>query len=659
MQIAHKIDDFLFTIFPDLVGGGNDQIISKLEKYYTYGPYKPKVSINNGWVTIEIDTPTILSQETDYRKTVALCEKRKYSEAKKLLDDLIKKNPTNSEYHRIYGQILSEEGAQGEAINSLIDALRWDSKNGWALLMMGNIFAKFKHDVPTAMKYYDQALKANPNDNIAINNIGANLMQQGKIEEAKKYFCEALKINRDYPNTHFALGMIAEMENDLQSAFSSTIEAIKLNKNKDILYQNSVRQAFEIAKRIVQKGDGKKIVKEYLRKLEFEGGTEITLIEDTEILTAAKFELAENYNRKNHVIRYNPNYPAGEHLMMHELVHLELIVEARKDELNLLFISTQEHKATFIKGLESTINKFQKMGISENAIANYCSSLFEGMNRQIYNTPIDLFIENLIYNEYAELRPYQFLSLFSLIQECLKAVTDKKIVDHSPKDILSKSKVYNMVNAIQFKELYGVDFIKDFHASPMELKQALGFYDEYVQYKTDIVPAKEYKLVLRWAKELKLDKYFELVNEKEYRTKRTDIDNLLESIEKDSYNLESKDLQKQREMDKFQKTQETMGTNMAVVMFMVDALQYFEGMPKEEIKKIALEIATQGTQGYSPDKKDYEIDSIPGKIFSGYQILAYYYVSWSLAIPEMVARLQLPYEEEYKLALTMSKTTDK
>jgi len=58
------------------------------------------------------------------------------------------------------------------------------------------------------------------------------------------------------------------------------------------------------------------------------------------------------------------------------------------------------------------------------------------------------------------------------------------------------------------------------------------------------------------------------LTKKEYRTKRTDIDNLLESIEKDSYDLESKDFQKQREMDKFQKTQEAMGTNMAVVMFM-------------------------------------------------------------------------------------------
>ena len=50
------------------------------------------------------------------------------------------------------GQILSDEGDQEEAINCLIDAPRWDSKNGYALLMMGNIFAKFKDDVPTASK---------------------------------------------------------------------------------------------------------------------------------------------------------------------------------------------------------------------------------------------------------------------------------------------------------------------------------------------------------------------------------------------------------------------------------------------------------------------------------------------------------------------------
>src|ERR1035437_9282141 len=330
MQIIFKKEDFLYSMFPELANADNTLIANTLEKYYSYGPFKPIVKIADNWITINIDTSTIISQEADYKRVVTLCEKGKYTEAKPLLAKIIAQNPTNSEYHRIMGQILSDEGDQEEAINCLIDSLRWDSKNGWALLMMGNIFAKFKDDVPTAMKYYDQALVANPTDNIAINNIGANLMQQGKIEEAKKYFWEAIKINDQYPNTHFALGMIAEKENDLHAAFYSTVQAIKLNKQtvsasgvKDVLYQNSVRQALEIANKIIATGEGKKKFGEYRHKLEFDGGTEIDIIEDTEIPTAAKIEFAENYDRPKHIVKFKPNYPAVEHLIMHELVHLD------------------------------------------------------------------------------------------------------------------------------------------------------------------------------------------------------------------------------------------------------------------------------------------------------------------------------------------------
>ena len=660
MQIIHKIDDFLFTIFPEIkMGGGNNLIINALERYYSYGPFKPKVTIENEWVTIEIDTTAILSQELDYKKVTLLCDKKEYTEAKQILKKLIEKNPTNSEYHRILGQILSDEGDQEEAINCLIDSLRWDSKNGWALLMMGNIFAKFKDDVPTAMKYYDQALIANPKDNITINNIGANLMQQGKLEEAKKYFWDAIKIDDKYPNTHFALSIISESEDDLQSSFYSIIQAIKFNKNKDILYQNSVKQAFDVTQKIIKTDTGKKIFREYRHKLEFKCDKKIDIFKDEDIPTAAKFEFAENYNRETHTVKYKPNYPAVEHLIMHELVHLDLVIQARKENLNQLFTSTQNHKAEFIKVIEPTIKDLKKKGISDKAIEDYSSNLFDGLNSQIFNTPIDLFIENFLYNKFSELRPYQFISLYTMLQEGLKAVTDKKILSLSPKEIVSKSKVYNLVNAMQFRDLFGFDFIQDFSATTNELKLALGFYEEYLQYKEDKEPAEEYELVLHWAEDLKLEKNFELVNEVEYRTKRTDIDNLLDSIEKDPYDLESKDPYKEREMNKFQKSEEEIGLNMAVVMFMVDALQFFETVEKSEIKKIAVEIAMQGTQGYRPDKKDYIINSIRGKVFSGYHILAYYYVSWSLAIPEMVTQLELPYEAEYNMALGMHKPNKK
>jgi tetratricopeptide (TPR) repeat protein len=245
MQIIHRIDNFLYTIFPSVIPGDQQSLLHAIQEFYTYGPHRPKVTIENDLVSIDTDIPAILAQDKDYQKVIAYCEKGKYAEAKPILKKLIKNNPSNSEYQRIMRQILSDEGEQEEAINCLIDALLWESKNGWELLMMGNIFAKFKNNVPTAINYYDQALIANPKDYITINSIGVKLMQYGKLEEAKKYFYEALKINDQYANTHFTLGMVAEMEDDFHSAFYSTIQSIKLNKSKDILYQNAERPAFD------------------------------------------------------------------------------------------------------------------------------------------------------------------------------------------------------------------------------------------------------------------------------------------------------------------------------------------------------------------------------------------------------------------------------
>ena len=187
MQIIHKINDFFFTLFPELTPDNKDVIADVIKQKYSYGPFVPKVTLQQDLVIIDIDTENIISQDTDYNKTVALCEQGKYKEAKPILEKLIEQNPTNSEFHRILGQILSEQGEQEEAINALIDALRWNSSNGWALMMMGNIFARHKKDVNTALKYYDQAILVNKADHITLANVAYLLFQENKLEEAKKY----------------------------------------------------------------------------------------------------------------------------------------------------------------------------------------------------------------------------------------------------------------------------------------------------------------------------------------------------------------------------------------------------------------------------------------------------------------------------------------
>ena len=652
MQIKFIKEDFLFTIFPELANSENSEIISVLENYYSYDSIKPTVKIEDNIVIVEINTPKILSLETDFRKVVSLCEKGNYSEAKPVLTKLIKNNPTNSEYYRILGQILSEEGDQEEAINCLIDALRWDSKNNWALLMMGNIFSNFRKDIPTALKYYDQALLVNPNDYITVNNIGANLLQQGKIEEAKKYFWDAMKINNSYPNTHFALGKIAEIENDLHSAFYSIIQSIKFNKNKDILFQNSVRLAFEVANKIIGTEEGNMILRNYRRKLEIEGKTEIDIIIDNEIPTAAKIEFAEKYNRSKHTVKYNSSFPAVEHLIMHELVHYEFVLDAQKQGNNKMFVSNQTNKSEFIKGIEQTILNLKKKGLSHTVIANYTNGLFEGMNLQIFNAPIDLFIENYLYNEYPELRPFQFISLNNLVAEAVKSVTDIKVIEYTPKDILSKNKIYNIVSALQLKELYGIDLINEFKANRGELEQAKTLYKEFQEYKEDKEPGEEYELVQHWAEDLKLTHYFQLIKEEDYQKNDSKNTELLNLYEKFQQKIDTS-IDKEDETRIFLEKQKENGTNVDVVLFMIEALKYFEGFTVDKIKTIAFEIAMKGTNGYHPEKSGYKIDLIPNIEFTGYQILAYYYVSFALAAPEVLMELKLPYHEEYLLAKTM------
>ncbi len=85
-------------------------------------------------------------------------------------------------------------------------------------------------------------------------------------------------------------------------------------------------------------------------------------------------------------------------------------------------------------------------------------------------------------------------------------------------------------------------------------------------------------------------------------------------------------------------------------MYMIGALKYFEQFSREEIKKIAFDIAMVGTEGIDPNKQGYTVPSIEGKVFSGYHLLAYYYVSWALAVPEMLSELQLPFDKEYEIA---------
>jgi len=262
-----------------------------IEQFYTIGPCKPRVTIIHGIIDIAIEGDLIEKHNSRYRKVLDLCDARRFEEAKEQITQLIKEAPHISEYHRVLGQILSEEGEQDDAINSLIDALRWDPKNHWALIMTGNILARYQNDIDAAMKYYECAVQHKPDDYVTLTLIALNLIQNGRAEAARTYLDKAFEIKPAYPNMYYAYAKLAEAEHNDKQAFEMAVVALFKNPRKDLLYQQSLQAATKAANEIIDAEVGGDIVNAFAARLEEEFGKKIVIEEDEALKTAARSSL--------------------------------------------------------------------------------------------------------------------------------------------------------------------------------------------------------------------------------------------------------------------------------------------------------------------------------------------------------------------------------
>lgn len=656
MRLSFSRDQFFQTIFhlspEELLNDG--LVKQKVVSYFNNLGFDAEVAVLTSQIDVTLNTDLSNQADREVEKIADFASKGNYEKALKEIEDALVKFPAVSELYRIKGQILSDKGDTEGGVNVLIDALRLDPENKWALIMMGNIYARNRNDVKTGRIYYEKALEVDPKDNIAMSNIGAVLLECEQFEEGFLYLKKALKLNDTYPNTYLGLSLGNQRKGNNNLAFDWAIKGLKKTKDKSRVGQMLIGIAIESAEVLVKENDGIKTVYGYLAKLEEESKKTIEVEKSDEIPFAAKLEIAENKNRDYHLIRYKPNHFAVAHLILHELVHLQFVIDARKVSRNELFVTRPGHEVKFRSRLGKYISKLTKLGYPLENINSIISQLFSGLNAQVYNTPIDQFIELYIFENFKQLRPHQFISLLQMTQEGIKAVTSKEIIELSDPWILECSKTYNLINAMGLRELYGVDFADLHNPTSSQLKKAEKAFNEFLGYSKNKEPGEEYDLVNNWADDFGLLPFFELLDEKEYRQKKADpitpLDTgigVFESTKDETYIDE--------QMSIFRKKHEGKGLNMPVVMFMIEAIKALKAKSNDETKGIAFQIAQIGMSGISPEKEGYHVPLLPGSNFSGYQMLAYYYVSWAIAIPEMLDKLQLPFDKEYTTAQQMFK----
>jgi hypothetical protein len=72
-----------------------------------------------------------------------------------------------------------------------------------------------------------------------------------------------------------------------------------------------------------------------------------------------------------------------------------------------------------------------------------------------------------------------------------------------------------------------------------------------------------------------------------------------------------------------------------------------------EIEKVA-NFAAKGDYGKSMKEIERALEKYP-TVSELHRMLAHYYVSWAIAMPDMVGQLQLPFDKEYATAQLMFK----
>lgn len=589
-----------------------------------------------------------------------LCNKNKFDDALPILEEIIKDEPQNSEAWRVLAQIhWFHLNDPDKAYDELIEALRCEPKNIWALVLMGNLLTKEKNDVEHAKQYYDKVLEYHPDNAIAINNIGATYMERKDYEGALPYMEKALAIDDSYANSYYGLALCYYKLGRIEDAFDVCHKgALKSSDRPEnpAVREELVKLFVAVAKEYADKTNYINVWKGIKDELEAVDHVNIRIVDDKSLNVHAKMEYAPLHAAKEHVLRYNPEKDFVEHLFIHEMMHLKMSQQATKDNRAKAVVSSEKTRAAFKKRYLSFMKK-KHSHIPSQEFDKVIYGLADGLGLQLMNCPLDLFVEHMIYRDYQIVRPIQMLSLFHIEQDNINAVKQSANNGFFPKEIVYANKVMNMVTSMHFKEMYGINLIGQFHPTKMELDHAKDLYEEFKAYLETFKAGDEYEMVEYFVQSFDMDDLVEIIDESQVTASmKADLSmrSALKDLAEDALSAEDVDVANADFALKHQDGANPSET-MMMSMYMLGAMEYFDTLDPHDVHRIALEIAMVGVTGINPEKK-YSIKSIPGKEFGGYQFLAWYYVSWARAIPEKLDALGLPFSKAYESALQMYNT---
>ncbi|OQC17116.1 MAG: hypothetical protein BWX72_00461 [Firmicutes bacterium ADurb.Bin080] len=246
--------------------------------------------------------------------------------------------------------------------------------------------------------------------------------------------------------------------------------------------------------------------KEILEKIESLTEKRFKFIPNNEITSHAKLKIARN-EMENHIVYYKEGASQSiNHIIAHECGHIIRIFKSNPSERLIPFISSKSSEAA-ITEIANDIDSISKV-MPKSKVEKLIEMLFKGLVMQLTNQPVDLKIEEWIYNEYPGLRGYQESSFQSQLQEALgglnedvRKITPSKIYE------ASHSMNYAYFNALAKKTKFDLDSAYDDFEFENKGGLLLEVLDKYENnFDGDL------KRINDWANILNLSSWYEWKN---------------------------------------------------------------------------------------------------------------------------------------------------
>ena len=563
-----------------------------------------------------------------------------YGKAVNILKRTLELEPSNYKARRDLAMVFVEKGESEEAKNQLIEVLAVHPDDVWSLVVLANIYSKFENNFEVAERILNRALQVNADDPWVMNSLGAVCMEQGRLSEAIDFFEKSIAEKPSFVNPYMGKAIVQRIQGRPEEA-KQTLEKLftqaEIQDARSLPVFVQARKIYgELMAEFAEKKskDMWKVIEDIKNELADLSGYPVRIQSGgTPGDTMAVIQMAWKHGRNYHLIIHKEDIPDPIliHLIAHELEHLRLECAARQAGRNRYLVSTAANREKVIRSMAKDVTRWKRQGFSEKSITDVTLRLSEGIVRQIQNAPIDLIIEAQLHRNFPILRASQFISLGVLAEQAKESIINNKIQERMPKHIMYASSALNGATALFLDKLWGG---ATYYAEPYRKLDSFSISQELLSILENRIkalkPGDEYEIIDAWAKKLGLQNWYEWQDDTE------------------SYKAAGKTNSKVTNNSELLKKK-----HPAAVWYLLGALERFDNMTEDEIKKLSFEIGILGTSGLdyaSPDQK-YTLRTCPGEKFSGLQLMCLMYAGFSRFAPEQ--NLNMDLEEPFRTALQL------